>query len=195
MKVCMFVYNNCTNDTRVLKEAATLNRNGYKVKIIALKDSNTNYYDLKDGIEIFRVDKNPIHYRIVTGEVFKRRAKISFDTLRNLPVKEKTTKKTFEERDDVYVQSFKLLKSFLLVFHKQLCYRDFKRRAYKLNKTEASDIYHAHDLNTLSTAYKSAKLTNAKFIYDSHELYIERNKAVKPTKFYKSISRMYEQRL
>ncbi|MEX0621767.1 MAG: glycosyltransferase family 4 protein [Candidatus Woykebacteria bacterium] len=39
---------------------------------------------------------------------------------------------------------------------------------------EKADIYHAHDLDTLQIAYYAAKQTNAKLVYDSHELYTER---------------------
>jgi glycosyltransferase involved in cell wall biosynthesis len=39
----------------------------------------------------------------------------------------------------------------------------------------AADIYHAHDLNTLLPAVMAARKTNAHVVYDSHELYVQRN--------------------
>ena len=48
-KVCAFVYNNCKNDARVLKEAKTLADNGYDVRIIALLDDQTEPYEERDG--------------------------------------------------------------------------------------------------------------------------------------------------
>lgn len=64
-KVCMFVYNNCTHDARVLKEAKTLADAGYEVRIIAVLDKNTVPYEKIDGFKIIRVEKNPIHYRVL----------------------------------------------------------------------------------------------------------------------------------
>jgi glycosyltransferase involved in cell wall biosynthesis len=36
-----------------------------------------------------------------------------------------------------------------------------------------ADIYHAHDLNNLEVAYRAARRTNAKLVYDAHELFPE----------------------
>jgi len=41
--------------------------------------------------------------------------------------------------------------------------------------SERADVYHAHDLNTLHMAYEVAEATSAKLVYDSHELYLDRN--------------------
>lgn len=67
MKVCMFVYNNCKNDARVLKEARTLAEAGYDVRIIAVLDKDTEPYEERDGFKIIRVVKDPIHYKILQG--------------------------------------------------------------------------------------------------------------------------------
>ena len=56
MKVCMFVYNNCRHDARVLKEAKTLAESGYDVTIIAVLDKDTEPYEERDGFSILRVD-------------------------------------------------------------------------------------------------------------------------------------------
>ena len=69
IKICMFVYNNCTTDARVLKEAASLVKVGYSVKIFAVMDNSTLPYEVRDGIEIIRVIKNPLHYRLINGEI------------------------------------------------------------------------------------------------------------------------------
>jgi len=63
----MFVYNNCKHDARVLKEAKTLADAGYSVKIIALLDQHTEPYEERDGFSIIRVERNPIHLRILRG--------------------------------------------------------------------------------------------------------------------------------
>jgi len=65
MKVCMFVYNNCKHDARVLKEAKTLAKAGYDVRIIAVLSDDTLPYEERDGFRIIRVIKDPVHYRIL----------------------------------------------------------------------------------------------------------------------------------
>jgi glycosyltransferase involved in cell wall biosynthesis len=64
MKAYMFVYNNCSRDARVLKEARSLTKAGHHVRIIAVLDKITQPYEERDGFVIERVVKNPIHYRL-----------------------------------------------------------------------------------------------------------------------------------
>jgi glycosyltransferase involved in cell wall biosynthesis len=63
----------------------------------------------------------------------------------------------------------------LLAFHAPLCFMDFYRRARPTVDPRQADIYHAHDLNTLPVAYWYARRHRAHLVYDSHELYTERN--------------------
>jgi len=65
LKVCMFVYNNCKHDARVLKEAKTLAQAGYDVRIIAVLDKMTKPYEERDGFRIIRIERDPLHYRIL----------------------------------------------------------------------------------------------------------------------------------
>ncbi len=65
LKICMFVYNNCNHDSRVLKEAATLAKAGHQVKIVALLDDNSIPYEQRDGFTIIRTLKGPIHYKLL----------------------------------------------------------------------------------------------------------------------------------
>ena len=241
LKVCMFVYNNCTTDARVLKEAASLAKAGYQVKIIAVMDKGVSPYEIRDGVEIFRVEKKPLHYRLFNGDIvldlFKPKQKNIIKSLRDnygkksaksVPTKTKVKSLRKLSAKDFF-QSFikelkentlqlilyrwflylifgllrvlKLLimiilvfplKSLLMVIHKPLCFHDFYKKSLILNKEEPADIYHGHDLHTVPTAYKTAKLTNAKVVYDAHELYTEMS-ALKPIerKFYTIIERKY----
>lgn len=61
----MFVYNNCTTDARVLKEAATLRDAGYEVQIVAVLDRLTEPFEMRDGIRIVRIDRQPPHYKLL----------------------------------------------------------------------------------------------------------------------------------
>ena len=242
LKICMFVYNNCSKDARVLKEASSLIKGGYKVRIIAVKDNTTLPYEILDGIEIIRVIKNPFHYRLLSGRIitnlFKPRQKNVLEALRTeyrenlnkknddvsvqephpkvgiseLSIKEFILSFWKELRDNTlkillyrwvlyFIVSARFivrplillpLKRLLMVIHKPLCFYDFYRRSLILNKEEPSDIYHGHDLHTLPTAYKTAKRTRSKVVYDAHELYTEMS-VLKPIerKLYAILERKY----
>jgi len=241
LKVCMFVYNNCTTDARVLKEAASLVKDGFKVKIIAIMDNTTLPYEIRDGIEIIRVIKNPLHYKLFNGEIFTDLFKSSQkNILKNLRLdyqkqiadtnklssskqyhKKSISKLPVKEFINSFFQELKFntlqlilyrwllyllvtisklikaiillpIKSILMVVHKPLCFYDFYKRSLLLNIEEPSDIYHGHDLHTVPTAYKTAKRTNSKVIYDAHELYTEMSglKSIE-RKLYTFIERKY----
>ena len=66
-RVCMFVYNNCKYDSRVIREAKTLARAGYDVRIIAVLDKTTEHFEEREGFKIIRVVKDPLHYRLLRG--------------------------------------------------------------------------------------------------------------------------------
>jgi glycosyltransferase involved in cell wall biosynthesis len=264
MKVCMFVYNNCKFDARVLKEAKSLAKAGYDVKIIAVLSKDTLPYEERDGFKIIRVVKDPLHYRILRkskdfrvagilkGGLTKVRSFLS-SICENLhlslrayhrvkkkfiqiyreieqTIKEKGVRRALREglRDPAnippmgwpfllgfaiyrgsrkalyrcirhpvrvvwsrYVRKglhrayryhlmgvvrgfiYKMLRKFLMVFHKPLSYLDYYQRSLAIVREEPADIYHAHDLNTLPVAYLAVRRYGGKLVYDSHELYTE----------------------
>jgi glycosyltransferase involved in cell wall biosynthesis len=58
--------------------------------------------------------------------------------------------------------------------------RNLAKRAVPLwlaraGAAEGADIYHANDMNVLFAAYLAARVTGARLVYDSHELWIDRN--------------------
>lgn len=55
--VCMFVYNTCRTDARVLKEAASLTAAGYRVQIVALLDGATEPVEQRTGSTIVRIGR------------------------------------------------------------------------------------------------------------------------------------------
>lgn len=65
MRIDMFVYNRCTTDARVLKEATTLTAAGHDVRIVAVLDATTERYEERDGFRIVRIERNPIDYRVL----------------------------------------------------------------------------------------------------------------------------------
>lgn len=90
LRICMFVYNACANDVRVLKEAASLTAAGHKVQIVAVLDKHTTEREERDGITIVRIDRQPVHYRLLrTTRQVRRRLRLRRATLRRRWAKRK----------------------------------------------------------------------------------------------------------
>lgn len=169
----MFVLNHCTNDARVLKEAEALGRAGYDVDIIAIaSEVAPDYMEEKEYFRIFRVQPRAALFYLKRFEQFVKAL-----------TKRQTTPSGTEREDNV--SSKKNLLSFPAKIFKKIINKVFQRyhrlntygsywlKAKKLAESLKADIYHAHDLNTLIPAYWAAKKTNAKTVYDSHELFTE----------------------
>lgn len=172
LKVCMIVFNHFTNDARVLKEANTLINNGYKVKVFALNNKVLPQFESINSLEIERV-----YTPSIKDFLLKKKS-----TDNNFPTNVKTQKQPLDN----------IISSFFLGIYRPLTYFIFHRKVSEKISKEKFDIFHAHDLNTLYPAYKSAKKQKAKLIYDSHELYVERNKPRKPSPLYKWLSKRFE---
>ena len=163
--VTMFVFNNFTNDTRVLREAKSLLELGLRVRIIALLSSGQKTNDEIDGIEVTRLQLNPFHLRIIkrwstkSARQMGRKIRISFHA-----------------------------------FHRYLMFYEFDKIAYSLLKNLSSDIFHSHDLNPY-VASKLSKHHQSKLVYDSHELYLDRNRGKKAGLLKRYAIRKFEQRL
>ena len=80
-------------------------------------------------------------------------------------------------------------------FHRYIQFYYFDKEVLKLVKSEPSKIYHAHDLNTLRVASKAAKIHKSKLVYDSHELYVDRNRSKPASKLKKFMLRRFERKL
>jgi glycosyltransferase involved in cell wall biosynthesis len=78
MRIDMFVYNRCTTDARVLKEARTLAEAGHRVRIVAVLDATTEPLEECDGFRIVRIDRDPVHYRVLrfTRALGRRRRRL-----------------------------------------------------------------------------------------------------------------------
>lgn len=185
-KVCMLVFNHFRNDSRVLKEAYTLIENGYQVKVIALWEDGLERSENLNGLEVTRLEINPLHTRL-----FKRSSEPTSPNVGS----SSTLKTDQKSQSSIKSKLVVFTKRFLLGIHKPITYWQFHKAVKKEISGEKFDVFHAHDLNTLYPAYKGAKKHGGKLIYDSHELYIHRNKPHQPSKFYKYISTQFEQYL
>ncbi len=191
----MFVYNNFLHDTRVLKEARSLIVNGYDVTVLAVLDKKSKPFGEREeqqGIKVIRV-KIPIHYRIfcLVSEYFLRfknnpPKSVLRDTaksyLPNTVVKDEEAKVAIRNEDRKLSANRNVIRVFqqrflgiLTLFHKLFSFVDYYVRSYRVVINQPADIYHANDLNTLPIAWWVARKHGAKLVYDSHELYLEKN--------------------
>jgi len=157
MRIDMFVYNRCTSDPRVLKEARSLTEAGHRVRIVAVLDATTERAEEREGFRIVRIDRRPLHYRAlralrVVGGILSRRVGTS------------PSGQAGGER---------AARRLLLAPHKPLMFLDYYWRAYRLVRADPPDALHAHDLNTLPVAAALARRLGLPLVYDAHELYPE----------------------
>ncbi len=59
-KVHMFVLNNFTRDTRVLREAKALIADGHDVTVFAVLDNQTREHEVVEGIRVRRMRGRPL---------------------------------------------------------------------------------------------------------------------------------------
>lgn len=200
MRIAMLVYNRCTTDPRVLKEAATLAAAGHDVRIVAILDATTTSAEERDGFRILRIDRNPLHYRLlgavrrVLGAGSRRwgagtatgPAAFLKPEAPGLRAPEPGTAGAAggpprPRRRGAAVRAagamgrfgYRRLRRALLVVHKPLMFLDWYLQAYRLVRRDPPDAVHAHDLNTLPAASALARRLRIPLVYDAHELYPE----------------------
>ncbi|HMJ73531.1 MAG TPA: glycosyltransferase [Solirubrobacterales bacterium] len=188
MRIDMFVYNRCTNDARVLKEARTLTGAGHRVRIIAVLDATTVPREERDGFRIVRIDRDPIHYRLLRAS--RRAGRLWRRPLAAMTQEESATRAVVVAAAPLALlaRGLRLLwragsavsrplkraaRRLLLTPHKPLMFFDYYRRAYRLVCADRPDALHAHDLNTLPVAAALARRLRLPLTYDAHELYPE----------------------
>jgi glycosyltransferase involved in cell wall biosynthesis len=146
-RVAMIVWNEFRNDARVLKEAQTLQSNGHEVTVFALYTPGLtpNKETLKSGIKVRRVARSPLWK-------LRRRRKV-------LPADPALDAEPNERRVGPARQFARFV---LRVWtHAQLLARIVAARPQAV---------HAHDVNTLLTAWIAASLRRVPLVYDAHEI-------------------------
>jgi glycosyltransferase involved in cell wall biosynthesis len=191
MRIDMFVYNRCTTDTRVLKEARTLTEAGHRVRIVAVLDGTTEPWEERDGFRIVRIDRDPVHYRLLratraAGRLWRR----SLLALRReaaaqrpgrgaslalgpLAILEAVLRLGWRTGATLSRPPKRTGRRLLLAPHKPLTFLDYYWRAYRLVRADPPEALHAHDLNTLPVAAALARRLRLPLTYDAHELYPE----------------------
>lgn len=197
-QVIMLVYNHFTNDSRVLKEATSLTNNGYDVTLYALWKDGLPMSEKINGFTVNRIHIKPIHKQIL-GEK-------GFSGLKRKLYKEKkqpakaTTKTnqapTSKVSYDASRTKMSLFKFFVSTLNKLISYQNFYKRVFKHVKQNNNHIdnVHAHDMSTLHIGVKISRRFKAKLVYDSHELFVERDKPYVTPNWYKNFQKRFEKK-
>ncbi|WP_081011240.1 glycosyltransferase family 4 protein [Pseudomonas monteilii] len=148
VRVAMIVWNEFLNDARVLKEAQTLQQSGYQVTVFALHTpgKTKNREQLRDGIVVSRVARSPF-WRWRKSTAPKIQEKLAGKG--HLPT----------INFDLKHQLLRLIArtwTHLGLLSQMVMYR--------------ANVIHAHDVNTLPTAWLAARLSRARLVYDAHEI-------------------------
>jgi glycosyltransferase involved in cell wall biosynthesis len=178
----MFVFNPCTHDARVLKEAGSLARAGHTVRVCAVQAPGVPDEERRDGFLIRRFAARPFRLlRLlfnapadVVDYVLGRRS-----ALRRRPAIVPGPAGAAEELDRPSPTVppgplGRLTRAVYQPFHLYLRLIVFSRRALRDVRREPADVYHCHDLPMLPLGAAARFATRgSRLVYDAHELFPE----------------------
>jgi len=150
-KVCMTVWNDFLNDARVTKEAETLQSAGHQVTVFALHTpgKTKKRQTLASGVKVVRVDRSPL---------WGLRDRMGL--LRGPSASGPATGPVKAARG----------RTVLRVVTRGLAHGSWLARIV----ASRPDVIHAHDVNTLPTAWLASRLSRASLVYDAHEISTDR---------------------
>ncbi|WP_394215757.1 glycosyltransferase [Brachybacterium vulturis] len=183
-RVAVLVYNDCANDSRVLKESVSLREEGYQVRIIAVErrelGRTAGVAALRDGLLLERVPEFAVErllpalapwWRGLIREGGETVDETAFERRSSTPVARSGRFSGARTR---------VLRGLRSVGER--AYRTMALGTYWANATRAGrrlapDVVHANDANTLVPALAIRVLSRSRvgIIYDSHELWRHRN--------------------
>ena len=221
-RAVMFVYNDCRNDARVLREAATLVGAGYDVTIMA-RPTNTASKEVereqRDGFEIVRV---PIPRRASSRTwVWIRQSWRTKGWIARWIVF-RVKRAIIHPRPRTWWQALLAVLFGVVIFPWALLQRLEAAVLHLLGRdrfpgtatldwlvrwrqtilgwanatAEAApiaDVYHGHDLTALPAAIAASKRNGAPVVYDSHEIFLEAGSTANRPQWARWIFRRLEQ--
>ena len=188
-RVLMIVGNPCVYDTRVIKEAETLVRGGYNVRVLCQKASGVPDVEICNGVEYVRV---PMGVSIPSITQLGRRLYhgVKSSTEKLLQVKfAPHSRSPRADRGHVKPVSLQFIRWVYSLFQATQPMRRLVRQIpvgflrYRVIHSVVAeqvrkflpDVIHAHDLLMLPAAIRCAGRIGASVVYDSHELECHRN--------------------
>lgn len=159
--VVMAVRNTCVTDARVMKEATTLTRAGWRVTVLAIhQPGDTAPVEKRDGILIRRLT------RLIHRLPRRRPASSEHSSPRSASARPVSA--TAEPGRTKWIST--LVRSFLLWLDRRWIDFLFLREAWQAHP----QVFHAHDVNTLVPMFIAARLRRRPLIYDAHEISSDR---------------------
>lgn len=145
-RIAMIVWNEFRNDARVLKEAQTLQSAGHHVTVFALHTPGVTQEKerLENGTQVVRVARSPL---------WKLR-------------KSRTAAPAAAASASGAIGRLSPTRQVLRIVARLWTHLGLLARIAWHRPT----VVHAHDVNTLPTAWLAAKLCGAKVVYDAHEI-------------------------
>ncbi len=172
-KICQFVWNEFTNDARVLRECTALAENGYDVTLIAIdnpNNENIKKYEKRDGFEIFRVKRYPKHY-LFSRKILRKLKEYKISIIPIILLY-------------VIVSINMPIVGILGLMYAILILNNFSRKLMLKSHIALqmlfkgliinADIYHSNDLNTIPQGYICSRIKRKPLVYDSHEVQTSR---------------------
>lgn len=176
----MVLKNQLWNDARVKKEALTLSETGFKVTILCQPEDGVPRSEEWGEISIRRIPRSGKFKAVFRGVL---------DTSGDTAAAQKRGLATRL----VSILRKNPVKRFLGDMLHSTLYQS--RLLYHALLTGA-DVYHAHDLDTLSVCAAAAWLTGTSYVYDSHELWLESNRHLaEPSRFVQLMDEFTEKSL
>ncbi len=180
----MVVYNPFRNDARVLKEARTLADAGHDVRVIAALDAAMPAREERDGFRVVRVDRDPLPTKLARHAARGRSSTAGRATPGEAPPP--------LVAPDRHGALLRLVRRTHIAWD----HAKFLRLAYRDLRREPADVIVAHDLDTLPAAIHAKRRIGGRVLYDSHELFIERQFTTPPqTRIWRPGWRAIERRL
>ena len=191
-RVVMFVFNDCTSDQRVLREAETLTSVGHRVTIIARAPATGSQIPLREvrkGVEIVRIAA-PTSWR-AKWLMIRYPWRAGRDRLGSLASAVRA--RQLRPADGSAAAILAVLAAWSVVrlpFHLIELLRGRSGRGTldwlvgwrfaiigwaneAAQAAPAADVWHGHDLTGLPGAVKGRRLHGGRLVYDSHELFVE----------------------
>jgi glycosyltransferase involved in cell wall biosynthesis len=169
MRIVMLVRNPCTRDARVLREAAALTAAGHEVTIIALAEAGLPRSERRDGFAIERIDVVPPWLARLAPRPRRARSRAP-GAPTPLAQGAPTPPAPTPPAQGAPAQGARAPRRYFAALR---ALRDVFVTAQfaKAARAIAAGAYHAHDLNVLAAAARSARAQDARLVYDAHEFY------------------------
>ncbi len=183
MRIAMFVFNPCTRDPRVDREASVLAEAGHQVRVLAFLEPGLPQREARNGYEVVRADQRSGWKRFVDDRLL---APLKKGRKRNPQASEAQPVAAVQvssppDRDPA-VGGCPPPPPRELPPQASEAVRRHQAYIARINGVWAGmaadwkpQVCHAHDLDTLQAAAEAARLSGARLVYDAHELWSEQH--------------------